>query len=453
MTPGRATPRGQRRRGLALATALVPSLVGAAPARAEATPPCFARVSLSTARAYVGQQIEHHLRLLRRTDVSATAWLEAPVFQGFRVETLPGGFASERETIGDRYYIVYEERRALFALEPGRLTISPARIECRLHAVGSFAGESVAVPVPGASVDVAALPRPPPGFTGLVGPVAAELRVEPREIALGASVRAVATVVGEGNLWEAAPPFSASEPPDDAELFVEPPRLELVPGARLQLRRTFVYDVVPRRSGLLALGPWAVPYFDPASGRYAAARTDAPTVLVAEAPAPRPEAPPTPAGNAVPALPPDGGDPALALLAGALLVAGAVLLLRALRRPAAAGALPAARAASALRDALAAADAAARDGDPGREARSLALALRLAIEGHLASRAGAAISPGTAHARTAEELAARAGADPDAAAAAALLLELEAARFAPGAVAPGRERLHEALARLARSGA
>lgn len=425
---------------------LVASAPAAAPARADAAPPCLARVTVSAAHARVGEQIEHRLRLLRRTDVSATSWLEAPEFRGFRVEMLPGGFEGSRETIGGRHYVVYQERRALFALEPGRLEITPARIECRLHAVGAFGGESVAVVVPGAVVEVAALPDPPPGFGGVVGPLVADLQVEPREIPLGGSVRVVASLVGEGNVWDAAPPFSAANAPGGAELFGEPPRLDLAPGPRLRLRRTFVYDVVPRHAGPLALGPWIVPYFDPASGRYAEARSAAATVLVADAPAPRsatdaPVAPPASgaaaAGTARPTL-----RRMLALLGVvAVLAAGLALLLRARRKRTATP--------DAVRDALAAADAAARAGDRAGEARALALALRLGIERRLAARAGASPAAGAAHASAAEELAARAGADRSAADAAQLLLELERSRFAPGAVAPDPGRLREAIARLA----
>lgn len=287
MTPHRsATQRPSLRAHLAATALAALASFAPQPVGAEDAPPCIARASLSAARAYVGEQIEHRLRLLRRTDVSATSWLEAPVFQGFRVELLPGGFESERETIGGQHYVVYQERRALFALESGRLEISAARIECRVHSVGPFAGESIAVAVPGATLEIAPLPDPPPGFGDLVGRVDATLHAEPREIALGGSVHVVASLAGEGNLWDAAPPFSSQDAPQGAELFAEPPELELTPGPRLRLRRTFVYDLVPRRPGLLALGPWIVPYFDPATGRYTEARSAAAAVLVADA-APR----------------------------------------------------------------------------------------------------------------------------------------------------------------------
>jgi len=417
--------------------------IATASAAAEDAPPCVARVSLSASHAHVGEQIEHRLRLLRRTDVSATSWLEAPAFQGFRVEMLPGGFESARETIGGRHYVVYQERRALFALEAGHLEITPARIECRLHAVGAFAGTSVAVTVPGAAVEIAALPDPPPGFGGLVGPLAATLRAEPREIVLGGSVRVVASLLGEGNLWDAAPPFSTKDPPGGAELFAEPPELELAPGPRLRLRRTFVYDVVPRRSGVLALGPWVVPYFDPATGRYAEARSVATTVLVTEAATPAPQVPADepareePAAVSVPPL-------RRGLLWLALVVAtglGVGLVWRGLRHRAGA---PDAR-----RDALAAADAAARASDSAGEARALALALRLGLEQRLRARVGAPAPGSSARASAAEELAARAEGDAIAMQAAELLLALERARFAPGAVAPDAARLRAAIARLA----
>jgi len=431
----------------------VASIALGASARADAAPPCIARVTLSSTRAHVGEQIEHRLRLLRRTDVSATAWLEAPGFRGFRVEMLPGGFEGARETVGGRHYVVYQERRALFALEAGRLEITPAQIECRLHAVGAFRGESVAVAVPGVAIDVTALPDPPAGFAGVVGPLAADLQVEPSAVALGGSVRVVAMLVGEGNLWDAEPPFAATGPPGGAEIFSEPPRLDLAPGPRLLLRRTFVYDVVPRRPGPLVLGPWIVPYFDLASGRYLEARSAARTVQVADAPVPGATLPaPPPPAPAAAAPDPASAARRRALVLLALVVGGVGvgLLVRRRRRRVATP--------DPVRDALAAADAAARAGEPGGQARALALALRLALERRLGSQPGAAGATGAAHASAphasaAEELAARAAGDAAAHDAAQLLLALERARFAPGAVAPDLGRVRQAIEGLAGSAA
>jgi hypothetical protein len=428
------------RRAAAVAAALL--VLAAGEARPDA-PPCLVEVSLSATRAFVGEQIEHRLRVLRRTDVSFTSWLEAPEFRGFRVEMMAGGFEPERQTIDGRSYVVYQERRALFGLEPGRLAISPARIECRLSSLGAFARESVPADVPGAELEVAPLPAAgrPEGFSGLVGPVTATLDVVPHEIALGRSIHVVATLVGEGNLWDAAPPFDAKAGIADAEVFAETPTLELAPGARLRLRRTFVYDVVPRQAGVLELGPWTVPYFDASTGAFAVAQSGAVAVTVREAPPPASAAAAPREDASAQAAAPERASrllPPLGLAALAALGAVAGVLLRARRRAAH----------DPLREALAAADAAAQRGDRAAEARALGVALRLGIERRLAARTGASAEAALARATTAEELEARATGDLSAAEAARLLTAFERARFAPGAAPPDVSALRDALARL-----
>jgi hypothetical protein len=413
-----------------------------------AAPPCVARVDVRPKRAVVGQQVVYTARLLRRPDVSQAAWAQAPSFPSFRAERLSGLMGQQRVRENDAAYLVYEERRALFPAHAGRLEIPAARLDCVLYAPPGARGETAPVTLPGAFVEVEAVPEAgrPEGWSGVVGRLEAASGVEPDRVALGGSVRVVVVLRGEANLWDATSPLAAGRGIEGAEVFARPPRLELEGAERLRVRRLFEYELVPRRAGSFAIPDVAVPYFDPETGRYGVASAPALRITVDAGAAGAPEAAAAPAHPAPPreSRPSAGAGAAerfarpLAGAAAGLAAALAFVLWRRRRaRPA--------RANAAGAHLARANDAAARRDAAGEES-ALGAALRVA----LATRLGVA-----AEGATAEELAARARARADDAAgeAAALLGAAERARFAPpgsGESAPSPERLRAALGALAR---
>src|SRR5690606_14143322 len=144
--------------------------------------------------------------------------------------------------------------------------IPPASVGCRLAN-----GDELEVPVPGARL--AALPLPeagrPAGFAGVVGPVQVRAHLSRRWLELGASTVLAVIVVGEANVWDAAAPLDPTLP--GVDVYPRAPELLLEPGERLRARRSFVWTLVPRRTGLLELPSARVPWFDPARGGYAVA--------------------------------------------------------------------------------------------------------------------------------------------------------------------------------------
>ncbi len=399
-------------------------------ARAEDPVPCMASVVVEPDRAVPGQQIQYRVRILSREDVVSVEWIVPPSFPGFRTESLPGRLEPEPvKRAGIRYHD-RRERRALFAEETGSFSLRSAGLRCNLPGAPAYIA-----PVPDGSVQIVATPRPgrPPHFSGLIGPVVMNAIVEPRAIALGQSVRLAITLRGTGNLWDAPDPISGLETPADADWFRRTPELHLDSGASLSVRRHFSYDVVPRKTGTLALPEIRVRTFDPEAGRYAT--VSAPAVEVRVMP-PEPRRAPTEADLGVPAVrvspaAPSDRTSARSRSIGAFafaLALGAGAIWAVTRRRRSGGARPALEEAEAARD----------RGDREGEAAALSRALREALARRLPeARTG---SP--------EEILALPSLAPAERESAQRLAEVERARFDPTALAPEAGAVERALTEL-----
>ena len=413
-----------------LAAPLATATSGAALA-AETPALCEASVSLDPARAVPGQQVAYRLHLLVRSDVSEVAWELPPAFPGLRAERLAAEPITRQVERGGAIYQIREESRALFAERPGRVTLPSARLTCRAR--GDL---SASIATPESVLEVTPFPEAdlPPGFGGLVGPLALRPSVTPRSVTLGQSVRVAVTLQGDGNLWDAPDPELSTEALGGAEVFRRPSELVLDRGTRLVVRRTFAIDVVPRREGVLRIPSLAWSYFDPTSGAHAEAVAEAVDVAVGPRASARSGSDPASAEPAAPA--PEPGAPGARHSFRSWVAAGLLLLVgvgaagwRLLRRR-----LGVARA---VAEALARAESARAAGDRDGELGALARALRAAARSEL----GAALEGRP------EEIPAS-GLSPRATAAVELLLQIEQARFDPSATPPDRAAVQRALARL-----
>ena len=404
------------------------ALAGAA--RAEPLP-CLASVSLEPERAVVGQQVLYRLQILRRASVSSVRWAEPLSFPSFRAEWLPGRSPDPAISGIGGHFLVFEERRALFAARAGDLAIPPARLACDIGDP-----EPVEVEVPGANLHVDPIPNGgrPADFTGVVGRVGVTSRASSARVALGSAVVLDVTIEGAANVWAAAAPLASIA---GADLHPRPPALALDPGPELLARRSFVYDVVPRRVGAIAIPSMRVPWFDPERGAFEVAEAPTLELAVDEAPAPSAQAPaPTRPQRSAPPPEPGKADSswrwalgsALALIAASSLFAAARFAIwrRAPRRAARAHL---ARAAEAL-----------GRGEAQEGSRALAAALRAALEVRL---------PG-ARALAVEEIRARCAQDAAAGEAVEALASLERSRFArvPASPTPALERVRALVRRL-----
>lgn len=402
------------------------ALLGPAPADAG-TPPCRAWVALEPERAFAGQQVVYRVSIQSDPSVDEIEWVAPPAFPGVRVEWLPGRPMRRAPGPDGRVLRLREERRALFPATPGRLVLRSPGLRC--HREGG--GEPYRASIPEATLPVSPLPDAgrPAGAADLVGPVEAHLTVEPRAVALGESVRVAVLLRGAGNLWAAPEPFPDPSAFGVAEVFPRRAEISRHTGDELLLRRSFPYDVVPRREGTLRIPPARIPWFDPESGTWRTAATEAVDVAVSPragspAGAAKPEPERAPKETSEDDTPWGRGTAALAALAVASGLGYALWRRR--------------RAGREPRAALAEAEAARAAGDPRRETAALARALRAALAPHVPD----------ARALAAEEIAARAASHPRAAEAAALLARLERARFDPDAPPPNAGAVERAVRRL-----
>jgi hypothetical protein len=378
-------------------------LLVAAPA-AAAPPLCRAEVSLEPNRAFVGEPVLHRIRIEQRPEVVDVRWETSLSFPAFRAERILGPDGPRAAAGGTR---VSEERRVLFPARAGRLALPEARLACE------SAGRVETAEVPAAEVIAEEPPTEgrPPGWEGLIGPVALSVHATPDHVALGGSVSLAVTVEGSTNVWAAPVAFGFA--PDVAEVFERPAELSRDMGRSLGLRWYRSFDVVPRRAGVLEIPELRVAWFDPDARGWGESRARALRIEVSERAAAAPAA--APRDEPTPAPAPRSGPLALAAAALALgAAAGVGVGLRLRRRPRGAPAGPVASAdeRAAARAAL---ERALARGDGAGAASAAARALRLALEPAL---------PG-ARSLAAEELAARAT-DP----LAAQLARLERARFA-----------------------
>jgi hypothetical protein len=406
----------------------------AAPAAAlpaEQPARCRASVELDPDRAYVGQQVHYDLRILRRRDVSSLRWENALSFPAFRAEWLPGRTDSLPVDYEGESYLTFHERRALFPAHSGVLEVPSAALRCTTED-----GEEI-VSVPAAQLVVEALPANgrPDNFSGIVGAVSLTATATPTRVRLGESIRLSVVASGEGNLWNVPLSSAALRDLPQVEIFEHPVKTARDAGRKLLVRHYSLYDLVPRRAGMLELPPLSLAWFDPESGRYRRALSKPTRIEVAAAepaalrPAVLAEQPGDSRGT-----PPVGARWIVPVLTVALLVALPVpLWLRWRRR-------------ERFEDVdarLERAEEASRRGDVDAVAAAASGALRAALARHLDG----------ARALAAEELIGRT--DPGSAerAAAELLQELELARFAGDRTALARVLAtggHERLARRLR---
>ncbi len=373
-----ARRRGPRAGAIGVVAGLGASALAASAAFALDTVPCRATVLLEPTSAVVGEQVRYRVRILRRPEVVAVRWLRSPTFPSWRVEWLPGRTPDPRIREIGPGWLVFEERRALFPAAAGRLEIPAAEIGCALTDDTEFAAD---VPATFLAVDPLPDAGRPTDFTGIVGPVRVRTHLSAPLVRVGDSVALAISITGTGNVWSAAPPLDPARELPDIDAFPRAPELDFARGETLSARRTFVWDLVPRRPGRLTIPAAGVAYFNPVSQRYErAAGPPLPLEVLASATHDAASAAHASGGAGLGAEASEGagaGWPtriglALALLAGG----GGIAAVRARRR------CHAPRRAAAA--ALARAEAAAARGDRDTAARELAAALRSALAPHLA---------------------------------------------------------------------
>jgi hypothetical protein len=186
----------------------------------------------------------------------------------------------------DESYDLFVVAQTVYPLDPGTITIPPARLAWVEPARGRREERHASVNSATTAVQVRPLPATgqPAQFPGTVG---RDLRIEYRVTGsgrAGAVVPVEIAVLGTGGLplWPAPtlswpPGARAYDQGSDASFGSR--------GARLGGTRIFRYSVVPDSAGGLSLPPLEYPYFDPSASAYRVARAPGTIVPILE-PAP-----------------------------------------------------------------------------------------------------------------------------------------------------------------------
>ena len=251
---GAAAPRGRRgSRGAADVASLV--------------------VLLEPKEPVVGQACRLRVQLIQRVDMAEDSEYRPPATPGFWSESW--GDASRFEgREGSRRVIVTERSLRLYPLAPGPAVISPA------YAVVTPEGNGLLNPFNGLvgsdrveilsdSLHVKVRPLPdgaPQGFDGGVGHFEIDWRSDRSHTTQDQAITARLDVRGVGNLpLLRAPAFT----PADFEVFAATVEDSLPPAGSVGLgRRSFVWTLLPKRSGRLRITAPTMVWYDPESSRY-----------------------------------------------------------------------------------------------------------------------------------------------------------------------------------------
>ncbi|RMH40311.1 MAG: protein BatD [Deltaproteobacteria bacterium] len=227
-------------------------------------------------RPVVGQQVTVTWLLFTRAEVISFA-PKPPSLDAFWFEKL---FEPRRRL---RYQTVYlgnvpylvavVSQRALFPLEPGRVTVPPFAAE--VATMRSFAGQTETVRSNPIELDVQPLPGgAPPGFDpSYVGVFAVDAAVDRSEVEVGEPITLTVTVRGTGAIRRTSPPVIAATGFDVTGPRDDDPSVD-VTGGTVRGERTYQYWLRPKRGGDLTIPAIAIPYFDPAAREYRVARSD-----------------------------------------------------------------------------------------------------------------------------------------------------------------------------------
>jgi hypothetical protein len=270
---------------------------GAAGEEAAKNPDVLVRLNVSNKSPYVGEQVLLTISVAHKPNAPVQLTnegfanfmdaLEKSIQKHFSTTRLTTSqIERQQETIDGELYNVYRVGYALFAIDAGAVQIGSQPFAYnQLRQVqrnysdpfesffgGGVFGNSVraegrTVMSSKLSLNVKALPPPPPGFSGAVGSFKLQATLEPRTVAAGEAVTlkiALSGTTRPGNMNDIA---LGTLP--GVELFT-PEKQTAVDTTQsgISTRKSYKYLLIPRSEGTLELPPLSWSYFDPAQGMY-----------------------------------------------------------------------------------------------------------------------------------------------------------------------------------------
>jgi len=243
----------------------------------------FLRATATPSTPFVGQQVLYTLYLYTQSDISSINPESLPDFQGFWVREVPQPKRFDPEMVeieGKTFARVKLLERAIFPLREGEFELEPTRAlmavkvpvtTMRLSLLSQTEEiQRVSNPV---QISVRPLPTPPPNFTGAVGDLTLEAKVEPQTVEAGSAATLSITLRGRGLLQGLPDP----ELPMLPQVEVFPPQRgssDEVRRGQVEGVRTWQYVLVPERPGQVEIASLEVPFFDAEAGRYRLAASD-----------------------------------------------------------------------------------------------------------------------------------------------------------------------------------
>ena len=223
--------------------------------------------------------------------VDGFEWTTPPSYPGWwaqKIEPPERVTGDVVEVEGVRYNRFVVARHVLVPLKTGQLEVPSVEARIGFRTASLFSPQQVVERATEArTVEVSQRPRPPEGFSGAVGDLRYQARIEPENIDFGESAVLTIELRGNGNLplveapamWPACVDCESYPPEEESDVVVDEGGIH---GSRVW--RT---TLVPRTSGEMELEPVMLAVFDPAAGHYRK-QTLGPLRLVVEPPAATP---------------------------------------------------------------------------------------------------------------------------------------------------------------------
>ena len=226
----------------------------------------FMQSSVNKKEVYVGEEVSYNLALFTRLQLYGAPTFDTPSFQGFWSEDLKKRDKPVREIVdGQAIFAIDIIKKSLFPLNPGTLTVSPARMTFVLN---PFEGKRT---IQSQAVSVRVLPLPqagkPAGFMGAVGEFSLKaLPMTQKSVMQNTPITLKIILEGHGNLKN----IQELSWPEKSEFRIYKSKIEdhitLTDGVRGS--RTFEYVIIPKVSGALKIPAFSFSYFSPQSRAY-----------------------------------------------------------------------------------------------------------------------------------------------------------------------------------------
>ncbi|HVR64817.1 MAG TPA: BatD family protein [Polyangia bacterium] len=251
------------------------------PAMSSAPAGNFIRAVPDKTRAFVGEQVtvSWYLYITQRVDKyepKTEAHTDGFWSDDITPPVARGQLSLHNETVGGRaYQVALLSRKALFPLQPGKLTVTP--LEAEIAQVDFFGATLRRQGLKTEPITIEAVPLPKAGQpadfdAASVGKFAIAAHVDRATVGVGEAVTLTVEVKGQGNLRNLRVP--ALPPLDGWKAYPPKSSLSVQPGEVMGGSKTVEYLLLPERPGTTMLTSLTLPYFDPEAKAYAVAKTD-----------------------------------------------------------------------------------------------------------------------------------------------------------------------------------